>query len=117
MMIKTLGFDKNKLEVKLTRDEYYKNVKKLLSDSDFSKNYDKIRIMFDRPKTKINSNLKGPSLAKFINGYFEEFGMYVSCEYEQIRNGEKRYRITSYILRICKKYIQIIKSHNTNYFK
>lgn len=116
MIIKTLGFDKNKLDIKLSRDEYYKNIKKLLSNSEFSKNYDKIRTMFNRPKTKLNVNLKGPNLAKFINGYFEEFGLYIFCEKKQQRINNKRYKKTSYILTICKKYLKIIEKYNINYF-
>lgn len=110
MIIETLGFDKNQLGIKLKRNEYYDNVKKLLSNSEFSKDYDKIRTMFERPKTKLNINLKGSSLAKFLNGYFEEFGMYISTvKTSNIINGKKK-NISYVVLKVSAKFISFLEN-------
>lgn len=115
MMIKTLGFDKNDLMIKLPRNEYYENVKILLSNSEFSKDYDKIRTMFERPKTKLNANLKGPSLAKFVNGYFEEFGMYISTvKTSNIINGKKK-DILFMTLNVPTKFIPFLENKKKGY--
>ena len=111
MMISTLGFNKKELDNKISRDVYYENVKKLLNDSEFSKNYDKIRVMFGRPKTSLKSQIKGPGLAKLLNGYFEEFGLYVKCISKQTRINKKYKKEYYYSLTMCEKYSKVFNNY------
>lgn len=108
-IIKILGFDMNNLNIVLHADEYYKNINKLLTDSEFSKNYDKIRTLFNRPKTKLNVNMKGSGLAKFLNGFFEQFGMYIKCKETKKMIDIKRSSTMNYSLSINNKYINVIE--------
>lgn len=107
MIINVLGFDEKDLNIKISRDVYYENVKKLLSDSEFSKNYDKIRVMFGRPKTHLNVQLKGSGLAILLNGYFEEFGLYIRRHKTSRRVKGIKKDATYMTLAMIKKYKNI----------
>ena len=80
-IIKTLGFDLNSCEKKITKKEYNANLKKLLTkENDFVKNYDNIRILFGRDKHLLTNNIKNPAISKILNGFLEDFGINIICK-------------------------------------
>ena len=75
-IINTLGFDLNNLTIKIPRDDYYEKIKVLLSnENSFKKNYDKIRILFDKNKHNLSNEFKERSIAKLLNSFFKNFGL------------------------------------------
>jgi hypothetical protein len=109
-MINILGFNINNLDIKLDRDIYYKNVKKLLNDSSFEKNYDKIRTLFGRSKEKLNKKLDKSGLSIFLNHFFIEFGLRINCEIKKITVENKRKNKHLYVLSVIDKYKNILES-------
>ncbi|ATZ80867.1 putative helicase [Bodo saltans virus] len=107
-IINTLGFDINNMDKLLSASDYCKNRETLLSDSDFSKNYKNIRILFDRPKTSLNANMKGQSFAKFMNGFLSEFCLYIQRKSTTLRNNGKKEIIYKYKLNILNEFNNII---------
>jgi|694.fasta_scaffold75181_3 hypothetical protein len=103
-MIKILGFDLYNLEIKLNRETYYENVKKLLNDSSFEKNYDKIKILFGKSKEKLNNNMKGSGLAIFLNNFMEHFGLHIKCKHTTITINKKQSNVYTYLMEVIDKY-------------
>jgi hypothetical protein len=97
-IIKTIGFDLNKLDIKIPREQYYENIKLLMNiDNIFKKDYDNIRILFGKDKHKLKDNLKGQSISKLLNGFFDDFGLKIINK------------------KTCKK-INKINTYSTTYF-
>lgn len=98
-IIDTLGFSLNDMSIKLSKDDYYVNVKKLLStDNNFYNEYDKIRKLFKKEKHIIKDNLSGSALAKLLNGFLENFGLCIKCHEKSVRSGKKISSAYSYQL-------------------
>ena len=75
-IINTLGFNLKDLKIVLSREIYYENFKKLISkNSDFNKNYNNIRLLFEKDKHELKDNLTGSPAVKLLNGFLEEFGL------------------------------------------
>jgi tryptophan 2,3-dioxygenase len=111
-IINVLGFDIYDLNKLISANEYCKNRETLLSDSGFSKDYKNIRILFERPKTSLNVNMKGHSFVKFINGFLNEFCLCIQQKSTTQRiNGEKN-KIYKYKLTIVKEYEHILNVLN-----
>ncbi len=108
-IIKTLGFNLNDLTIKLTKEQYYDNIKVLLSDkNDFKKNYDNIRILFEKDKHILKDSLKGSALAKLINGFLEDFGLVIEYSKKNTRSGKKFIPEYYYKIKVHSKYKNII---------
>jgi len=105
-IIKTLGFDINNLDIKLDREVYYENVKKLLNDSSFEKNYDKIRVLFGRTKEKLNRKMKGSGLAIFLNNFMEHFGLVINFIKINKNINNKKINIYKFSLKVNDIYIE-----------
>jgi superfamily II DNA or RNA helicase len=109
-MIKTLGFDLTNFDLKLPREEYYLNVKKLFSDTNqFKKDYANIRILFDKDKHELNDNLKGSSLVKLLNGFLNEFGIEIEHKHSTKKINEETKVVYFYKIKLGKKYNKYIK--------
>lgn len=81
-MVKTLGFDLTKLDLKISKDEYYQNVKKLFGETnEFKKDYVNIRILFGKDKHELKDTIKGSALAKLLNGFLNEFGLEIKLRH------------------------------------
>jgi hypothetical protein len=108
-IINTLGFNLNNLKIKIMRDEYYLNVKKLLSDDNyFKKDYKNIRIMFGKEKHNLTENLKNHQLSKLLNGFLNEFGFnLINKKTCTSFNNEKKYS-TCFKLEIDNKFIKYL---------
>jgi len=78
-IIKVLGFDLDDLGIVIGMKEFYENGTILVSDSHFSKKYDKIRILFAQSKKVLDPELTGGNLIKMINGYLKDFGLTIQC--------------------------------------
>ena len=107
-MIIVLGFDLKNLDKILSKDTFYENKKKLLGCSDFSKNYEKIRILFGKAKGVLNRNLNGNYLMNLINGYLNEFGLELICASKQGWIDGKNIRISTYKISIMNQYYHFI---------
>lgn len=107
-IISTLGFDLHDFSTKLSKDEYYNNVSKLLSnDNDFTKNYEQIRILFKKDKHQLKNTIKGPSLSNLLNGFLEEFGIKIKSTEKRQKIGNNKYKsLYIYSLSICTKFKQ-----------
>lgn len=79
-IVTVLGFDLTDLDKVIGMKEFYENGHKLVSDSNFSARYKKIRILFNQSKKKLDSELTGGNFFKMINGYLKDFGLYVYCK-------------------------------------
>lgn len=104
-IVKTLGFNLNDLTIKLSKDMYYNNVDLLKSaDNSFKKDYNNIRILFGKEKHVLKDNLSGSALAKLLNGFLEDFGLYLNNRKTCRRiNGQATYA-SVYELKIMEKY-------------
>jgi len=88
-IINTLGFDLNNLTIKIPRDDYYEKIKVLLSnENSFKKDYDKIRILFDKNRHNLNDNITESAINKILNGFLENFGFKIIKK--QIRKSVKK---------------------------
>lgn len=75
-IIKTLGFDLTNLELKISREQFYLNVKLLFGETnEFKKDYSNIRILFGKDKHELKDDLKGSALVKLLNGFLNVFGL------------------------------------------
>lgn len=105
-IIKTLGFDLEKLDKKIPREEYYQNVLKLFGDdNEFKKDYSNIRILFDKTKHELKPDLKGHQLSKLLNGFLNEFGIILS---DKRSWSKEKVRLIFFKISIDKKYINKI---------
>lgn len=97
-IIKTLGFDLTNLELKISREQFYLNVKLLFGETnDFKKDYSNIRILFGKDKHELNDDLKGSAISKLLNGFLNEFGL-------TLVNIKKSKTDRIFLLNIEKKY-------------
>ena len=103
-IILTLGFDLNDLTKKISKNDYYINVNKLFSDDEnFIKDYRQIRNLFNKDKRQLK-NIKGPALSKLINGFLNNFGIYIKTIKKSIRINNKVMSELYYNLNIIDKY-------------
>jgi hypothetical protein len=109
-IINKLGFDTNFL-IKIDKEIYYNNVKKLLTDSDFSQNYDKVGILFGKSKSKLNINMNGHSLAVFLNNFLGEFGLYIKQNKTTKKIDNKTVNICNFQLKILDNYNDILNKY------
>ena len=109
-IINKLGFDMNFL-IKIDKETYYDNVKKLLTNSDFSRNYDKVGILFGKSKSKLNINMNGHSLAVFLNNFLGEFGLYIKQNKTTKKIDKKTVNICNFQLKILDKYDDILNKY------
>lgn len=107
-LIKVLGFNLKKINRIIKKEKFYENGKKLLTDSKFSENYDKIRALFGKSKAKLDTNLTGGNLIKMINSYLNEFGLKVKCKSVVKKIKGKCYKKSQYKIKICKAYTEFI---------
>ena len=98
-IVKGLGFDLNDLDRVLDKDDFYDNKKKLLTNSPFAKNYDKVRILFGKPKGVL-TNLAGNFLIIMLNSYLNEFGLELVCNLKKKRVGKTVIRDSKYTLKV-----------------
>ncbi len=104
-IISTLGFDLKKLDKKILKDDYYENVKTLFKDDNlFKKDYDNIRILFNKDKHILKDNIKGQSLSKLLNGFLNEFGLNINIGRTWKSKDNIKTRITFHQLCVDKKY-------------
>ena len=108
-IIKTLGFDLTKLYFKISKDDYYQNVKKLFADTnEFKKNYANIRMLFGKDKHELKDTIKGSALVKLLNGFLNEFGLIIKDSRTWTSNNNVKKRLIFYKIIIDKKYIKIL---------
>ena len=108
-IIKTLGFDLTKLYFKISKDDYYQNVKKLFEDTnEFKKNYANIRMLFGKDKHELKDTIKGSALVKLLNGFLNEFGLIIKDSRTWTSNNNVKKRLIFYKIIIDKKYIKIL---------
>lgn len=108
MMINILGFNIEDLNKYIPKVDFYKNKEILFTNSEFSKNYDKIRKLFNRPKDLLNKNLSGSFLTKFLNGILYDFGLELICDFKTVREGKKVFRSSKFGIRIMAIYKDLI---------
>lgn len=101
-IISVLGFDLNDLDKIIVKDIFYKNKDKLLTDSQFSRNYESVRGLFGRTKGVLNSSLSGNYLINMINGYLNESCMVLFCKNKVVwdKVNYKPTRLSKFQLRI-----------------
>lgn len=109
-MIKVLGFDLTDLDLKLDIKTFMKNTNKLLTGSGFSKNYNKIRILFDKSKKSLNTTLTGKNLVAHINCYLSDCCLSIVILPSKIYDKKLKKRVANskyqlYILDEFKGYI------------
>jgi hypothetical protein len=108
-IINTLGFDLKNLNNRVSKDDYYKNLKSLLSkENNFTKNYDNIRILFEKDRHKLDEKLKGPAIAKLLNGFLSDFGLYIICKQTTKKENDKIIATYYYILGIDEKFKEYV---------
>ena len=109
-IINTLGFDLNNLTIKIPRDDYYEKIKVLLSnENSFKKDYDKIRILFDKNRHNLNENINNQTLSKILNGILDNLGLKIINKKTCKRINNENIYSTTYLLSIEKKYLNIKK--------
>jgi hypothetical protein len=117
-IITTLGFDLNNLNLKIIKDVYSQNILKLFDNvNQFKKNYKDIRILFDKDKHILKDNLKGSALSKLLNGFLNEFGMFIKCKNSTSQNkkkNENKKTIYYYKIDIDVKYNDFIISNDNH---
>ncbi len=106
-IIEVLGFNLRDLTKIIKGKDFYENASKLLTDSMFSKNYENVRILFDKPKSILKPNLKGTYLTSMLNSYLSEFGLCImSTNVIKWDNKLKKHvRASDFVLRINNDYI------------
>jgi hypothetical protein len=93
-----LGFDLKNLELKISKEQYYLNVKSLFGETnEFKKDYANIRILFGKDKHELKDDLTGSAPAKLLNGFLNEFGL-------TLVNGEKTKPNRIFMLNVEKQY-------------
>lgn len=108
-IINTLGFDLKKLNQIVEKKEYIANLKKLLSiENDFYKNYDSIRILFEKDKHVLNNNIKRPAIAKILNKLLEDFGMCIICKQTSKMINSKKVAKYNYICTIKPQFKEFV---------
>jgi hypothetical protein len=110
-IIDILGFNLKDLSIRINKDQFYINVEKLLTDSDFSKGYENIRMMFGKPKKELNNKIKGSSLIKFLDSYLCDMGICVNVIKKQKWINNKNITTSLFILKIEDIFISNIKSN------
>ena len=109
-IINVLGFDIKDTKIKIDKQEFYENVKKLFENSGFIKNYNNNRLLFGKPKHVLNKKVSGANLINILNSFFEDFGLRIDIiENKQIRKNNKKMYIFSAQLKIFEIYQNIIK--------
>jgi len=103
-IIDKLGFDLNNIDRVITKEEFYKGKTELFTNSDFSKKYENVRILFDKPKGKLNISLNGSFLTKFLNGFINEFGLELVCKEKSKRIVNKISKISFFNIKIIDIY-------------
>lgn len=101
-IIKTLGFDLKNLELKISKEQYYLNVKSLFGETnEFKKDYANIRILFGKDKHELKDDLTGSAPAKLLNGFLNDFGL-------TLVNEKKTKPNRIFMLNVEKKYYRYI---------
>ena len=101
-IIKTLGFDLTNLELKISREQFYLNVKLLFEETnEFKKDYANIRILFGKDKHELKDDLKDSAISKLLNGFLKDFGL-------NLVNIKKSKTNRIFLLNIEKKYDKYI---------
>lgn len=108
-IINVLGFDLDDLDRVVVKDVFYKNKDKLLTDSQFSRNYGDVRKLFGKPAGELCMDLKGVYLFNMINSYLNDGGVGLkSIKYRKKIKGI-RYEIYTYMIFIIDAYKNIIE--------
>ncbi len=89
-IIGTLGFDMKDLTKMVKGSDFYANSKNLLVNSNFGKNYNDVQKLFNKPRSKINTNLKGTYLTSMLNSYLGEFGFCIMSNGNRIWNKKSK---------------------------
>ena len=108
-IIKTLGFDLKNLNTKISSDDYNENIKKLINkDNDFYKDYDNIRILFNKEKHEIKENINTSSFNKIINSIFEKLGIKIINKRTSSSKNKKIVYYNCFMINIDGKFIKFI---------
>lgn len=90
-IINTLGFNLKDSTKIVKGSDFYANSNNLLVSNNFGKNYNDIQKLFNKPRSKINTNLKGTYLTSMLNSYLGEFGLCIKSnknkKWDKIKNN------------------------------
>jgi len=108
-IVTTLGFDLQNFTARSTTEIFRENCKKLLSKTNnFCKDYNNIRLLFEKDKHVLKEDLKGSALVKLLNGFLNDFGLFVICKQTTKKEGKKVVTVYYYTLCVLSHLINFI---------
>ena len=107
-IVDVLGFDLTNMDIILDKDTFYENKEKLLTASQFSTNYDNVRVLFGKPKSVLKRGLHGVYLMNMLNSYLNEFGLELVCKEGYKKINGKNHRSNKYKLLINSNLLNFI---------
>ena len=100
-IVNVLGFDLKNIDLKLDIKTFMENTNRLLTNSEFSKNHDKIRILFDKSKKSTNTTMKCTYLVPHLNSYLSECCLFVHVIQNRVYNKCNKKQETDSSYQLC----------------